>query len=106
MNEAAAIIPRWLLCAADRRPGLSILLFHRVLAERDPFRPGDLTATEFDGIVGFLARSFVVLPLDEAVSNVVGTGEGRVQIAVDLTGTAATAGLGLAVISYIIPPRR
>ena len=59
---------RWLLRAADRRPGLSILLFHRVLAERDPFRPGDLTAAEFDGIVGILTRNFAVLPLDDAVS--------------------------------------
>ena len=58
-------MPRWLLRTADRRPGLSILLFHRVLAERDPFRPGDLTASEFDRIIALLARSFVVLPLDE-----------------------------------------
>ena len=61
-------IRRWSLRAADRRPGLSILLFHRVLAERDPFRPGDLTASEFDGIVSILAGTFTVLPLDEAVT--------------------------------------
>ena len=68
MNRPVATMRRWLLRAADRRPGLSILLFHRVLAERDPFRPGDLTATEFDGIIGVLARSFAVLPLEEAVA--------------------------------------
>jgi peptidoglycan/xylan/chitin deacetylase (PgdA/CDA1 family) len=68
MSRAVAKMPRWLLRAVDRRPGLSILLFHRVLAERDPFRPGDLTATEFDGIVDVLARTFAVLPLDEAVT--------------------------------------
>ena len=59
---------QWFFRAADSRPGLSILLFHRVLAERDPFRPGDLTAAEFDGIVGVLARNFAVLSLDEAVA--------------------------------------
>ncbi len=67
MNRPVTTMPRWLLRAADRRPGLSILLFHRVLAERDLFRPGDLTASEFDGILGVLARSFAVLPLEEAV---------------------------------------
>ena len=68
MNRPVATMPRWLLRAADRRPGLSILLFHRVLAERDPFRSGDLTAAEFDGIVGVVARNFAVLSLDEAVA--------------------------------------
>ena len=68
MRRAVVTMPRWWLRAVDRRAGLSILLFHRVLAERDPFRPGDLTAAEFDEIVGILARSFAVLPLDEAVT--------------------------------------
>lgn len=68
MRRAIATMLRGLLHAADRRPGLSILLFHRVLAERDPFRPGDLTASQFDGIVAILARTFAVLPLEEAVT--------------------------------------
>jgi peptidoglycan/xylan/chitin deacetylase (PgdA/CDA1 family) len=54
--------------AVDRRPGLSIMLFHRVLTDYDPFRPGDLTATEFEAIVEVLTRDFTVLPLDEAVA--------------------------------------
>ena len=52
----------------DRRPGLSIVLFHRVLTDHDPFRPGDLTAAEFEAIIEVLARNFTVLSLDEAVA--------------------------------------
>jgi peptidoglycan/xylan/chitin deacetylase (PgdA/CDA1 family) len=66
-NSIAVSLLRWTRLV-DRRPGLSILLFHRVLADHDPFRPGDLTATEFEAIIEVLANNFTVLPLDEAVA--------------------------------------
>jgi peptidoglycan/xylan/chitin deacetylase (PgdA/CDA1 family) len=58
---------RWTLSVADQRPGLSILLFHRVLAVADPFRTGDMTAAQFDAVVARLARTFSVLPLEEGI---------------------------------------
>lgn len=58
---------RWALSLADRSPGLSILLFHRVLAVADPFRTGDLTAEQFSSIVSSLARNFAVLSLEEGI---------------------------------------
>ena len=57
----------WTLSVADRRPGLSILLFHRVLPAADPYRPGDLTAEQFEAVAGMLARNFAVMPLDEGI---------------------------------------
>ena len=48
---------RWTLSVADRRPGLSILLFHRVLAGRRSFRTGDMTAAQFEAVVTNLARN-------------------------------------------------
>lgn len=56
----------------------------------------DLWATDL--ALGTLA----FVPLDEAVTNLV-TVDTTVQIAVDLTGTAATAGAGIAIIAYIPP---
>ena len=58
---------RWGLAMGDRSPGLSILLFHRVLAAADPFRAGDMTAVEFEAVVCNLARNFSVLPLQEGI---------------------------------------
>ncbi len=45
---------------------LSILIFHRVLAEPDPLFPGEIDRVRFDAICGWLRRWFEVLPLDEA----------------------------------------
>ena len=49
------------------RGRLSILIFHRVLRERDPLLPGEPTAGEFDGLLEHLATRFSVLPLGHAV---------------------------------------
>ncbi len=58
---------RWTLSVADRRPGLSILLFHRVLAVADPFRTGDMTAAQFEVVIANIARNFSILPLEEGI---------------------------------------
>lgn len=58
---------RMTLSVADRRPGLSILLFHRVLDLADPFRPGDLTASQFTTVAAMLARNFCPLSLEEGI---------------------------------------
>ncbi len=47
---------------------LSILIFHRVLPERDPLFPGEPTAAEFDALLDHLKRRFSVLPLAEGIS--------------------------------------
>ena len=48
-------------------PSLSILIFHRVLARRDPLLPGEICAEEFKGQLALLKRWFRILPLSEAV---------------------------------------
>src|SRR5690606_3436301 len=69
------------------------------VADIGPSTNTDLWGTNLAlGTVGFV-------PLDEAVSNVVAVGDSLVQVAVDLTGTAATTGIARAVISYIVPAR-
>lgn len=49
-------------------PRLSILIFHRVLREPDPIFPGELDAARFERLMAVVARTFRVLPLDQAVS--------------------------------------
>ena len=66
-NNVLSRIFRWTLSLADSRPGLNILLFHRVLAVADPFRTGDMTAAQFEAIIANLARNFSVLPLEEGI---------------------------------------
>lgn len=56
-----------LLSPGGARGRLSILIFHRVMARRDPLMPGEITAPEFDRAVGWMKRWFAVLPLGEAV---------------------------------------
>jgi len=48
------------------RARLSILIFHRVLAQRDPFRPSEPTAEEFEQLMRLIRDQFQVLPLAEA----------------------------------------
>ncbi len=48
------------------RNRLSILRFHRVLSQADPFRRGDVTGPAFDRICASLARFFNVITLGEA----------------------------------------
>lgn len=48
------------------RQSLTILIYHRVLPEPDPLRPGEIAAGHFERQMDFLARHFNVLPLREA----------------------------------------
>jgi peptidoglycan/xylan/chitin deacetylase (PgdA/CDA1 family) len=48
-------------------PCLSILIFHRVLPDQDPIFPAEVDASRFDRLMAVVARSFQVLPLQEAV---------------------------------------
>lgn len=52
---------------AGARGRLSILIFHRVLAEQDPLFPGEMTQVQFNEICAWLRQWFNVLPLPEAV---------------------------------------
>ncbi|MEW6513520.1 MAG: polysaccharide deacetylase family protein [Pseudomonadota bacterium] len=56
-----------ILAWPPHRQLLTILIYHRVLPEHDPLRPGEITAGHFERQVIFLARYFNVLPLREAV---------------------------------------
>lgn len=47
---------------------LSVLIFHRVLANPDPLFPQETTAETFDWQIAMLKRVFNVLPLEQAVS--------------------------------------
>lgn len=58
-----------LLSPGGERGGLSILIFHRVHAVADPLFPGEIDAARFDALLGRLAQSFAVLPLDRAVAS-------------------------------------
>lgn len=55
------------LSPAGARARLSILIFHRVLAELDPLFPDEPDRARFNQVLGWLRRWFQVLPLDEAV---------------------------------------
>ncbi len=50
------------------RANLSILIFHRVLSQRDPIFPGEQDRRRFDQVLSWVGRWFQVLPLDQAVS--------------------------------------
>lgn len=62
---AAHTVP--LVFNAHRKQRLSILIYHRVLPVRDPMRPGEPTALEFDAQMRILRQYFHPLPLVEAV---------------------------------------
>lgn len=47
---------------------LSVLIFHRVLAERDPLHRGEPTAAEFESRLGWIKAHFNVIPLFEAIA--------------------------------------
>ncbi len=62
----------WKLLTRLTSPGgnggsLSVLYFHRVLAERDPLFPDEPTADEFDTMMGWVQKQFTVIPLAEAI---------------------------------------
>jgi len=52
---------------AGPRGGLSVLIFHRVLAQADPLFPQETDARRFDAVCGWLRDWCNVLPLDTAV---------------------------------------
>ena len=64
---AAARLPLRLL-APGGSGALSILIYHRVLPERDPLRPGEPNQAEFAEQMGWVQALFRVLPLSEAVT--------------------------------------
>jgi len=53
---------------AGPRARLSILIYHRVLAEADPIFPNETTVERFDASLAALKAAFNVLPLPEAVA--------------------------------------
>lgn len=55
------------LSPAGPKARLSVLIFHRVLSERDALFPDEIYAHRFDELCGWLAKWFNVLPLDQAV---------------------------------------
>jgi peptidoglycan/xylan/chitin deacetylase (PgdA/CDA1 family) len=55
-----------LLSPPGPRARLSVLIFHRVVAQTDPLFPGEVCAARFDAICTWLRAWFAVLPLDEA----------------------------------------
>lgn len=62
---------RWaggILAPAGERARLSILIFHRVLADADPLRFGEVTAEAFHWQMELVSKQFNVLPLGEAVA--------------------------------------
>jgi peptidoglycan/xylan/chitin deacetylase (PgdA/CDA1 family) len=72
---------RWLL-ALDRRPGLSILIFHRVHTEPDPFRPENPDSGDFAAFAALLANSFTVLPLDDAIQRLASNSLPRAAVSI------------------------
>src|SRR5579872_3493180 len=56
------------LLGHPRRPRLSVLIYHRVLAHGDPLRPTEPTAIEFEARMQWVKAHFNVLPLGAAVT--------------------------------------
>ena len=65
LSSLIGAIDRGLSLVSGRR--LSILIFHRVHAQADPLFPGELDATRFRTLMAFVARTFRVVSLSEAV---------------------------------------
>src|SRR5882672_3382138 len=51
----------------QRTPRLSVLIYHRVHAQRDPLFPDEPTAAEFAARMRWMGANFDVLPLAQAV---------------------------------------
>jgi peptidoglycan/xylan/chitin deacetylase (PgdA/CDA1 family) len=68
-KQLASAAGRWAVTAASQLAGprLSILIFHRVLPQPDPLFPNEPHADRFERLMALVARSFDVLPLDQAV---------------------------------------
>lgn len=57
-----------LMSPAGPKAHLSILIFHRVLAQPDPLFPDEMHASRFHEVCGWLTSWLNVLPLDEAAA--------------------------------------
>ncbi len=70
MDRLSGVVARGLVAAQERfaGPRLSILIYHRVLAQPDPLFPGEVDATRFDRLCARLARDWRVLTLGQAVA--------------------------------------
>ncbi len=71
MSKLARPLYRFLanrLAPAGPKAQLSILIFHRVLAEPDPLFPSEATIETFDAQMGLLKSVFNILPLPEALA--------------------------------------
>lgn len=68
--------------ALASRGRLSILIFHRVLAERDALLPSEPTADAFDLLLSHLKARFTVLPLQDAVERLYGGTLPRAALAI------------------------
>lgn len=68
MPELPLFLSRALLglSSLGRQPRLSILIYHRVMEERDWMRPGEPTVAEFAWQMQLLQRHFTMLPLGVA----------------------------------------
>jgi peptidoglycan/xylan/chitin deacetylase (PgdA/CDA1 family) len=68
-QERAPLFARSLLnmLSPGGADGLSILIFHRVLPQKDSLFPGEIDAAEFDWLLGLLKSCFNIIPLTEAV---------------------------------------
>lgn len=67
LTDAALKIMLGHVAPAGPNARLTVLIFHRVLAARDPLRPGEPTVAEFAEILDWVQRWFTVLPLPEAI---------------------------------------
>jgi peptidoglycan/xylan/chitin deacetylase (PgdA/CDA1 family) len=67
-NRGVAFGPMRWLSPAGGRARLTTFIFHRVLHEADPLRPGEPDGERFERIVRFIVRHFRVLALPDAAS--------------------------------------
>ncbi len=51
-----------------RRPRHITLIFHRIMAARDPMSPSEPDTAWFDNLVGYLVRRFEIIPVREALA--------------------------------------
>src|SRR5689334_10554879 len=56
------------LAGLGRRATLSILIYHRVLQQQDPLRPGEPTAAEFESRMRWIKSNFDLVPLADGVA--------------------------------------
>ena len=65
-SMAAAVGGVGRMLSTPRGPRLSILIFHRVLAQSDPLLPGEPDARQFEQRLRWVSSAFRVMPLVEA----------------------------------------